>query len=402
MYILFTTHGLGEYAGTERFAQNYCSWLRLQGHEVRLYAPYLGVVAEEMIADGFMVTDKLADWQDEKFDVIHSQHNTTAILARSLFPETPLVFMAHGVLPELEQPPSIDLGTGRFIAATEEIADNFKSYGIPEERIDTLRNVVDLGRFEPGGLVNRKLEKVLVVSNHLTPQVEKIIAGACAELGVSWQHIGLPKNSVPDVENYINKADLVITLGRGVLEAIACERNVLVYDWNGGDGFVDMETFPIFRKNNFSGRTGRQNYTVAELVRELKKYDPDLGKQLRSKYIAEHDAEKVYPNFLKAYEHAQKARDKGKLAAGELYTEIEYLERTNAHFLHELIEEQKISRNFLDQVAQLNSALQERETLVSQYLVSETELQEFQSFKKGFIWRLLGKYRGLKRKLTSK
>lgn len=359
MKLLLTIHHFRDYAGTERFIQHYAGWLKAHGHEVFIFSPYLGNIAAEVSKTGIKVSGDIKDFANIDFDIIHAQHNHTAILARAFFPTTPIIFMAHGVIPELEQPPSIDIGLSGYIAVSEEVkAHLVNTHQVPEKNISVVRNVVNTDRFKPQRPVNSKLKEILVLSNHYKAEVKAVIEKAAAELKANVVHVGMPDNPVSDVENYLNAADLVITLGRGVLEAMACERNILIYDQNGGDGMLTSENFVELRKKNFSGRTRAIKYDQASLVAELRKYSPDRGIKLRQKFLKEHLADSVYSKIVDTYNTAiSKPIPEGQLKPGQLFPELYFLEMSSAHFLNALIEQQQVNSELSRHFSELEQEL---------------------------------------------
>lgn len=302
MKILITNNDLYYRAGSQLFTAELAFCLKARGHRVLVFTPIPGLISQEMQQKGIHVVDDLSKMKGERFDLIHAQHNTTAIMARSVFSDTPMIMMVHGVLPELEQPPSINIGISRFIAVSEEVGEHLqKQYQIPVSRISIVRNFVDLEKFYCQKPVSHILKKVLVISNHYTEDVRKVVEGAAKKVGASVEHIGMPDRSVPDTEVYINDSDLVISLGRVALQAMACERNVIVYDMHGADGMVDEKNFYELRKCNFSGRAKKMQYTEDDLVKELQKYDPVRGKKLRSIVAQENGVDQNIDALEKIY-----------------------------------------------------------------------------------------------------
>ncbi len=334
MRVLVTNHHLVDFAGSELFTRDFVLALKDAGHQVFLYTPQPGRIATEIVAAGVPVTDNIEEWSSEQFDVIHAQHNVTAILARSFFPNTPMVLMVHGIMPTLEQPPSINLGIEHYLAVSEEVKTHLQlNYQIPEKKITIIRNFVDAQRFSPRKPVSSKLKQVLVVSNHYTDENKRIIEAAAANMKLRVTHVGFPR-MVRNVEDYINKADLVISLGRGVLEAAACARNVLVFDYFGADGMVTAENFARLREKNFSGRTHRQKLTVTKLESVLQEYDPLVGEKLRKLVLAEHSKEGFVTAVTAVY---QEVRDKpvrgNQLGKRQLFNELNYLEYSNRQLI---------------------------------------------------------------------
>ena len=302
MEILIINQSLVRFAGTELFTLEIASALTALGHNVTVYAPVIGKVVNNFAGCKFKITDDIQCLKSKEFDVIHAHHNVVSTFVRSIFPDIPMVFMSHGIVPLLEQPPYIDLNIAQFIAVSEEVRDNLVSnYDIDYNKIKIVRNFVDTDKFYIKNAPNKKLKNILVISNHFPLKNKRIVNTAAHSIGAKVKYVGLPKLQVRNIHEYINRADLVITLGRGVLEACSCGRNVIVYDQYGADGFVDLSTFGKFRQNNFSGRYLRIDYNVELLIQEMKKYNPSLGYELRQKVCNEHSVYIIANQLLNIY-----------------------------------------------------------------------------------------------------
>jgi len=398
MKILITNHHLKNKEGSELFTLNLVIELKKKGHQVMVFSPILGEISEEISKMGVFVTNDILSIEKEKIDIIHAQHNTTAILARSIFPNTPMIFMAHGVLPELEQAPSIDLNISKYIAVSEEVAENLKSKNqIPKEKIEIIRNFVDTEKFRSKNNVNEKLRNLLVISNHYVQEVKEIVEKVAKELDLRVEHIGLPENSVTNVENYINNSDMVITLGRGALEAMSCERNLIVYDMHGGDGFVNEENFFEIRKNNFSGRKYKKQYSVESFRNELLKYNPKLGKKLRDIVIKENSREVFVDKLENIYKKCINEKQKNyTFKKYGLYNELSFLEKSVERldfYINNLWQKEKqITKLYEDKNFRINNFVQEIKEKEIEIEEKNKEIQskisEIEWMKSSRFWKL--------------
>jgi len=106
-----------------------------------------------------------------------------------------------------------------------------------------------------------------------------------------------------DVEQYINESDLVVSLGRGAYEAMACGRNVLVFDsmhYMGmkGDGLLTQGNLEESKKCNCSGRSFGKKFTIQSLIDEMKKYDPEQGDFNREHALKNMNIQKQVERYL--------------------------------------------------------------------------------------------------------
>jgi len=338
MKILITNYHLDEYAGSELYTYDLARILRSRGHDVSVFSLLLGKVTKKIMASGIRVVDDLEQVENFKFDILHCQHNVCAVLARMFFPSTPMVFLSHGILPELEQPPSINLDIAKYIVVSEEVRDHFiQKYSINSDAVEVVRNFVDIERFKPQTPISLKLKNVLVISNHYHKEHEDIILEACRQLDLHLEIIGQKTKPVWDVENHINKSDLVISLGRGALQGMACNREVIVFDYNGSDGLIRKENYFEIRKNNFSGRRFCYSYSTDQLIEEMKKYNPDLANKNRDLILQSHNLIDASDKFIAIYSDCC-----GKRTSVDLK-----LPRRELIFLSRSISDQLKSKEFL-------------------------------------------------------
>ena len=288
MDILIST-ALLNYTGLPTYILTLYNQLVARKHKVTVYCPDSGQLASRM---NTITSLEFAGWPD----VILAQHNTT--LAREMktkFHDIPMIFTSHGILPEvLEQPPT-DIEIDKYIAVSEEVALNLKTYGIEAEII---RNFIDIDRFQCKEPVREKPERLLFISNFTRWRTYEIIQKACKIMGIEFRHLGFETHPQFNVENYINESDIVISLGRGVLEAMACDRPAIVFDRRRGDGYINEDIYRKSRMNNLSGRAFRINFTSETLMKEIEKYDPDDGIVNRNIILKHHNHVKAVDTIM--------------------------------------------------------------------------------------------------------
>jgi len=268
MRILLANNAIGGNTGTETWVDTVKQELTRLGHEVDTFCP-----AQEL--------------PQEHYDLALINHNTCLEKLMSCDIAT-RIFTSHGVIPELEQPIE---GADHYVSVSEEVQKNLLDKGF---KSIIIRNPIDMDRFKPTRVVNSRLHNVLFMSNY-PGGAWKIVDRACQMMGLQFERIGRDKQTT-NPEHQLNWADLVVTLGRGSLEAMACNRNVVIFDYNGGDGFIDENTFFEYRKCNNSGRTNNIQYTPDQLMQEFRKYNSQL--ELRS-LLKENTPTAVVEMYLK-------------------------------------------------------------------------------------------------------
>jgi O-antigen biosynthesis protein len=290
MKILITCFRLN-YSGSATYTFTLCRELIKRKHEPFIFSCLNEEMASEFERNGIRILDAEA-LSGKNFDVIIAQHSVMAEIARYHLPQIPMIFISHGVLPELEKAPSFDINIQKFICVSEECKESIISQGIAPENVCILRNMIDTDRFAILRPINEKLQNALVISNHNSHEAFKKIRSACKELGIKISFIGRWK-SVFETEKEINKADIVFSLGRGALEAMSCGRAVIIYDYGGGDGIITEKNYSEIGKNNFSGRRYSIEYTTEELTDEIKKYSSLMSSINRNIILKNYNAKKI-------------------------------------------------------------------------------------------------------------
>ena len=276
---------------------------------VDVFSPFSGTMAGRLEKMGIRIYEDIEKLAGEKYACIIAQHNILALIVRSVKPEAPMIFVSHGILlPQaaLEQPPSMDINIQRYVAVSEEVKNNLiLNHHVSPENVEVVRNFVDASRFFPQREINESPKVVLLISNRVASKVYRTIKDACKKLKLKLIVIG-KMNSVLNVEDYINKADIVVSLGRGILEAMACGRAAIVYDYQGGDGMITEENITEIRKHNFSGRTFKKNFDITELILEIEKYQKSMGAINRQIILRDYNASSASERIINICNEIQK------------------------------------------------------------------------------------------------
>lgn len=301
--ILMAVHHLDAPTGDEIALLTLVRALRKAGHQITIASTEKGTISGILEEEGIKVTDNFESLYHDKFDIIHAHHNLNAILARHFYPETPLVFQSQNILADLSRPPGIDIGVSTHIVNSEEMSTLWQhTYGL--ENCELIRHGIDTSRFTERRPIGSALNKTLILSNFLIDSKVEIMAEACRKAGVELSAVGAGSTVVLNVEDYVNEVDLVVTSGRGVVEAMACGRAVIVYSAHGADGMITPENFEASREFGFSGRAIRREFTVETFIKELAQYNLAMGEINSSLVRTDHDMENQVGRYEQIYEKA--------------------------------------------------------------------------------------------------
>jgi len=306
MKMLLATHHCLNLGGSELFLYTLAKYLKKNyHHDVIVYSPFItGILREKIKKLGVKVVNDLRLIKNIKFDVIHLSHNIIAYEARNYFPDIPAIFVSHGPLPFLEQPPIHDLNIQFFVAVSEEVKENLVSKGIPLDKIKIIRNPIDTERFRPyHSLQNNPKNILMIPSMHVNISQLNIVKQAAKKLKLTVEVIN-GKSRIWDIEKKINNSDIIIGYGRIIIEALLCRKAAIVFDYLGGDGMVSSQNFHILKRKNFSGRTFRKFYNVDELVAEIAKYNVSDIKLCYQLAYKEFNAVNITQKFVDIYNKA--------------------------------------------------------------------------------------------------
>ena len=176
-----------------------------------------------------------------------------------------------------------------------------------------------------------ELKNVLVVSNHLPKEVERL-RNMRSEINIVFAGSGGDKYELVTPKALL-KYDAVITIGKTVQYCLACGVPVYVYDKSGGCGYLNKKNFEKNKAVNFSGR-GNKKKTSEQIFSELingygaaRKYQSEIRDEMIktfqiSKYIdelfVEESKEKALSESMYNTAMASMAMSKWKLK-GDFY-----------------------------------------------------------------------------------
>lgn len=307
MKILITNHHLIDYGGSEVVTYELAKFLGDAGHRIVVYSPFTGKAARRIEELGVAVYDNLKTLRarEPQPDIIHAHHNITAIQARSAYPMTPMIFLCHGRVPIQEHPPSVDLGISRFLAVSERVRDKLVERGVAVGNIAIFRNSTDPAKFAPAAPIRKSPKGILVLDNYIHGGAREIVEEACGRKGLRLSWLGAGGKSTWNVEQEINKADLVITLGKGVLEAMSCGRAVIVYGMSLNrayfGGMIEEAGIGKLAERNFAGKRANK-FTADKLVAEIEKYDAGMGEVNRSIIVRDFNVNDRMKDLVAIYE----------------------------------------------------------------------------------------------------
>jgi glycosyltransferase involved in cell wall biosynthesis len=293
MNILVGNNTLSNLGGSETYVYTFILELKKRGYNVEAFSGTdLGLVANKLEKQG--ITCNLVPSKKE-YDIIFTSHTSTVNKIKDI--KGLKIQTCHGIYHPLEKPAKF---IDKYVSITKEVSDSLYTHNLSSTII---YNGINCDRFKPVKPINNELTKVLSLSQ--SEEVNKMLKEACNRIGVEFIAHNKFINPVFNIEEVINDVDLVVSLGRGAYEAMACGRPVLVLDKRPyinkppiGDGLITPDTINEYIKNNCSGRYSNKVYDVNSIVYELQKYDSSLGEFSREFALNELNITKQVDKYL--------------------------------------------------------------------------------------------------------
>ncbi len=267
MNILVTNHWLKKLGGSEMFTYTLIAALKKAGHDVDLFTNQPGMVSDRIASDLKVYFKRLQD----SYDLILANHNTCV---RSVYDRGPVIQTCHGIYPKLEQPSD---KARAWVSISREVKNYLKCMG---KESTLVYNGIDCNRFKPVTSPQKKIRKVLSLSH--SEELNNMLASMLANYRVKLVTINKYRNPVWEIESLMQECDLVISLGRGAYEAMACGCAVLVLDYRPymkavlGDGIITCNNINDLMLNNCSGRRLMRNDVREMLTESFDNYSPDM------------------------------------------------------------------------------------------------------------------------------
>jgi len=302
--ILLANGTLSLLAGSETWTATLARQLKKQGHEVTCFAMSifpgvhsLGIISDGLIKDGIPCLDmisssgikpfvvSLEENKDLQFDLIIANHHHVVSHLREQFPTTPIISTIHGPIHTMPGPngtaidapehPALNAKVNQFVTVSEEMQ------GILKERYNIeailIRNFLDTKYFDAKRSITPEKPKMFLINTNYfgahSPDAE-IIRVVTKHYDAKLAGIG--GNFVPsnDIMTAIEDADIVIGIGRSVLEGVCAGRLGIVHGHWGTGGVIHPGSIEVIRHFNFSGRNAMngQLWTPEQLIDEIDKY----------------------------------------------------------------------------------------------------------------------------------
>jgi hypothetical protein len=274
MRIVLFTSQLWNLSGGEVNVRDWALGLRSRGHDVTIYTPMPGRLAEDIRAAGVPVVRDPSLMGDAP-DIMFGSGINDALAVITRFPKVPVIQITQQWDSWAAFPcplPQVMF----YVAVSTFLADMLiNEFGLDRRRVKVVHNAVDLARLRPRPVpLPIKPERAIVFAKSDTAylnSIRKVCVERSIELEVAGPAVG---RIINDPLAVMAGCDLVIGTGRTAIEGAVAGAAVLVGDHRGLGGMLLTENLRRFRMLNFGLDLLKQPIDVPNLCMEIDKYNP--------------------------------------------------------------------------------------------------------------------------------
>lgn len=286
MEIVLAALALDGAGGMQTYLLTVAPHLERLGHEVTLYSPLLGPVADLARARGLRVHGSEHELPPA-CDAVLSSDAVSALTMADLYPAAVRGIVVHGGDFDLHLPPAHEAVVS-FAVAMNGVVERRVEATAHAPRVARLTQPIDIAHFCPAVPVGEQVERVLLLGNYLRGRRRELLVRSCEQAGVAWRQVGQHGEIALDPFSAILQADVVVGQGRAALEGMACGRAVWVYGPSGADGWVTEDTYGALEDDGFRGRATNALIDPDAFGRALGEYRPRMGDANRELMLLHH------------------------------------------------------------------------------------------------------------------
>jgi hypothetical protein len=290
MRVVISHESFEVFGGTETYMFTVAQHLDWLGHETLIYAQRIGPIAEFARNHGVRATASAVELPPS-CDAVLAQDAGSALELAGRYPSAVSVFVAHSRGYAAQIPPQLE-GVCQAIVVLNDRVRRFIEQLPFHPQIVRLRQPIDLQRFGSFGLYPPQPRRALFIGNYMHGAQAQLLEEACRAAGMDVSFLGAHARVSATPEHAIADADVVIGLGRCILEAMASRRAAYVYGVGGADGWVTPARYAALEADGFSGQVGGTPLDRDALASDLHDWDVGMGHSNRALAAAHHGATK--------------------------------------------------------------------------------------------------------------
>jgi len=391
MRVLITQNHLFNLSGSEVVTLEMAEYLSSRGDEVVIYTHiYANPIKREFeaLANVEVLTDRKEVntlIKNKGFDLIwiHQQVIPEAIYEINIRESTRIVFHHMSPYHPLEFPISYEIEkslASLIVFNSDETKESIMATGVlegfPTERCLVFGNPAPdrfLRERSQSGAKERP-EKILVVTNHLAPEVTEALTDL-KRRGVIVTILGRghESNIARVTPELLQRYDVVVTIGKTVQYAICSQMPVYCYDHFGGPGYLNPSNFELAARLNFSGR----GFDSKDHL--------DISTEIIDGYS---EAVEAIGNIHQSYAQDFLLSNQIKRIETYLAKDVESLSVMNRQMIERHKKIMELNKMFQNSIYKKDQAIAKQKQVVENIKeVNEQQESELQNMKKSRLWR---------------
>lgn len=355
--ILFTTHHLVNYAGSELVIFDLAKEFRNLSYEVTIATFFYGYPIKCLFEDAQLnVVNVLeANLETQNFEIIWAQH--APVLYHVLFEQgvvaDRILFSSLSPYEPLEAPPLFVNDLSLCLANSEENRSELIALGVKEDISRVFLNSVPDSYFDYYDSERKgKLKKIIVVSNHVPKEIHEA-AVLLEEKDIKVDIFGVENKFEVITPEKILQYDAVITIGRTVQQALSVGVPVYCYDCFGGPGWINKDNVEKAQFYNFSGRCTSRKINGDIIAEEIRDQFADVYKARGYFYKVAKERYSLSKNVLEVI----RILNSSHTSIHRILSDNSILKRHNQYYVRELRNKSLEIVILKERIIQLDEAL---------------------------------------------
>lgn len=284
MRIVIATDGLSARGGIHSYLDAVLGELVALDHEVHVVAPVFGRPETISGAGAGLHTDFAH--VPRPVDGVIAFFDFSALEARAAFPDVPLLQVSHGAWYAQDAPTAL-VEPCAAIALSDPSLERLEQSVLAEAGVPIVRltQPADFRTPPPPNVLPDSPAHAVIVAHRLATRREPLLR-ELRERGIHAYAAGGAAYT-EDVLDHVLAADIVVGIGRVIVEGMATGRACLVLDEVGGGAWLTPETYPEFEASGFFLGPG-MGVAPEGLGALIDGYRPELGRAARELALAHH------------------------------------------------------------------------------------------------------------------
>jgi hypothetical protein len=276
MDIVVAAMALDRPGGVQSYVLAIAPHLERLGHEVTLYAPDTGPIADLARERGLRVSAGEHELP-AGCDAVLSNDAPSAYDMAERYPHAVRGLIVHSADLDVHLPPRHEAVVS-FAVALNGVVERRLAATADATPVTRLRQPIDIAHFYPATPPRERAGHVLLLGNRLEGPARETLGRICERAGLTWRQAGSTGVIALDPLPAILDADIVVGQGRSALDAMACGRAAWIFGPAAGDGWVTSETYERFEDDGFRGRATPAVVEAESFERALVQYAPRMGR----------------------------------------------------------------------------------------------------------------------------